>query len=170
MELRDVGLAAGMMTVRSGIAGRARRLPLHRDAQRLVARYLDKVRCPNGVPLLLIRIEMNKAGHPWQAGISQRVAQLVVRQLGIQAAAQLAAEGQQESSLERAEQLRRLAQRLEVVTPHQLRHSLAQRMLKSGAQLGEVQRVLGHSRLSTTGVYLTPNEDDLRSAIDKAGV
>jgi site-specific recombinase XerD len=43
-------------------------------------------------------------------------------------------------------------------------------MLKRGAQLSEVQRILGHSRLSTTGIYLTPGEDDLREAIQRAGL
>ena len=56
------------------------------------------------------------------------------------------------------------------VSPHTLRHSLARRMLKHGAHLSEVQRVLGHSRLSTTGIYLTPSEDDLREAIGRTGV
>lgn len=59
---------------------------------------------------------------------------------------------------------------LETVTPHILRHSLARRLLSSGAQLSEVQRVLGHSRLSTTGIYLTPSEEDVRTAIGRAGV
>ena len=63
-----------------------------------------------------------------------------------------------------------LARRLETVTPHMLRHSLARRMLERGAQLPEVQRVLGHSRLSTTGIYLTPSEEDVRLAIGRAGV
>ena len=56
------------------------------------------------------------------------------------------------------------------VHPHMLRHSLARRMLERGAQLPEVQRVLGHSRLSTTGIYLTPSEEDVRLAIGRAGV
>ena len=43
-------------------------------------------------------------------------------------------------------------------------------MLERGAQLPEVQRVLGHSRLSTTGIYLTPCEEDLRSALGRAGL
>jgi integrase len=63
-----------------------------------------------------------------------------------------------------------LARRLENVTPHMLRHSLARRMLERGAQLPEVQRVLGHSRISTTGIYLTPSEEDVRLAIGRAGV
>ena len=45
-----------------------------------------------------------------------------------------------------------LARRLENVTPPMLGHSLARRMLSRGAQLPEVQRVLGHSRISTTGI------------------
>ena len=75
-----------------------------------------------------------------------------------------------ERNLERAESLRILAELLETVSPHMLRHSLAKRMLKNGAQLPEVQRVLGHTRLSTTGMYLTPSEDDFRMAIGRAGI
>jgi site-specific recombinase XerD len=70
----------------------------------------------------------------------------------------------------RADRLRTLAHVLASVSPHRLRHSLARRLLKKGAQLTEVQRILGHSRLSTTGMYLTPDEDDLRDAIGRAGV
>ena len=56
------------------------------------------------------------------------------------------------------------------MTPHQLRHGLARRLLTTGATLPEVQRVLGHSRLETTARYLTPSEDDLRAAIGRAGL
>ncbi len=63
-----------------------------------------------------------------------------------------------------------MAGQLDAVSPHLLRHSLARRLLKNGAQLPEVQRMLGHSRLSTTGIYLTPSEDDLRAAVERAGL
>ena len=86
------------------------------------------------------------------------------------AAQQLRAEAKLERDITRSEYLEDLARRLESVTPHMLRHSLARRMLSRGAQLPEVQRVLGHSRISTTGIYLTPSEEDVRLAIGRAGV
>ena len=43
-------------------------------------------------------------------------------------------------------------------------------MFTHGTQLPEVQRVLGHTRLSTTGMYLTPSEDDVRMAIGHVGI
>jgi integrase len=52
MQLRDLDLEGGMLTVRSGKAGKARRVPLHLDAARLLRRYLELVRCPEGLPAL----------------------------------------------------------------------------------------------------------------------
>ncbi|GHO50412.1 hypothetical protein KSX_85750 [Ktedonospora formicarum] len=43
-------------------------------------------------------------------------------------------------------------------------------MLKTEAQLPEVQRMLGPSQLSTTGLYLTPSEEDGRAAVKRAGL
>jgi site-specific recombinase XerD len=42
-------------------------------------------------------------------------------------------------------------------------------MIERGADLGAVQRVLGHSNIATTGRYLASSEDDLREAIGRAG-
>jgi site-specific recombinase XerD len=94
----------------------------------------------------------------------------VVQHLGQSAAQQLRTEAGREQDITRSEYLEDLARRLETVTPHMLRHSVARRMLERGAQLPEVQRVLGHSRLSTTGIYLTPSEEDVRSALQRAGL
>jgi site-specific recombinase XerD len=179
IQLRDLDLGNGTVTIRSGKAGKARRIPLHPDAQRLLRRYLDVVRCPTGEPSigseqerekLLVGIDVTRKGQPVVPGISQRVAQRTIHQLGKLAAQQLRAEAKLERNITRSEELQDLARQLERATPHVLRHSLARRMLSRGAQLPEVQRVLGHSRLSTTGVYLTPSEEDLRSALGRAGL
>jgi site-specific recombinase XerD len=179
LQLRDLDLGTGMVIVRSGKAGKARRVPLHLDAQRLLRRYLDLVRCPTGMPAvgsdqerecLLLGIDMTRQGHPAIPGITQRVAQRAVQRLGKQAAQQLREEARRECVIKRKMDLEDLARQLETITPHMLRHSLARRMLERGAQLPEVQRVLGHSRLSTTGIYLTPSEEDVRLAIGRAGV
>jgi site-specific recombinase XerD len=74
------------------------------------------------------------------------------------------------ASLDRAGELLELARKLRQATPLTLHHILARRLLERGADLAEVQRVLGHSRISTTGICLTPSEDDVRDAIERAGV
>ena len=171
LQLRDLDLAGGTLTVRRGKGGKPRRVPLHLDAQHLLQRYMTAVRCPDGSPPLgdeaeraplLSGRQITIPGQPVQPGITTRLIRQRVQALGRQAAVRLREGAERTSNLRRAEELRALARQLDAATPHMLRHSLARRLLRSGAHLPEVQRVLGHSRLSTTGMYLTPNEEDLR--------
>ncbi len=49
MQIRDLGLGSGTVTIRSGKAGKARRVPLHLDAQRLLQpETLLHTRAPTG--------------------------------------------------------------------------------------------------------------------------
>lgn len=45
-------------------------------------------------------------------------------------------------------------------TFHSLRHGFATRMLQSGIPINQVQILMGHSDISTTGVYLRANPED----------
>ena len=44
----------------------------------------------------------------------------------------------------------------------------ARRLLASGAGLAVVQRTLGHNIIATTGMYVTPNDEELRDAMERA--
>ena len=49
------------------------------------------------------------------------------------------------------------------ISPHVLRHTFATHMLNGGSDIKSIQQLLGHSSLSTTGVYTHITNDVLRS-------
>jgi site-specific recombinase XerD len=52
---------------------------------------------------------------------------------------------------------------------HDLRHVHASILVNSGRSLYEVQKLLGHSQLSTTQRYAHLTQDTLREAAEKVG-
>ena len=54
------------------------------------------------------------------------------------------------------------------VTPHTFRHSYATEMLNNGADIRNVQELLGHSSLSTTGIYTHVTNEVVRREYLKA--
>lgn len=53
------------------------------------------------------------------------------------------------------------------VTSHILRHSFASYLVKKDTHVAVIQRLLGHSSVKTTSVYLHVQQDDLKAAVEQ---
>jgi integrase/recombinase XerC len=66
----------------------------------------------------------------------------------------------------RFKSLGRLAELPRPLKPHTLRHTFATRLLERGANIREVQELLGHASVATTEVYTHVSSERLRQAVD----
>jgi integrase/recombinase XerC len=145
LDVRDVDLHRGDVRV-LGKGGKERVVPLPAAARAALAAWLDHRRAPGflGTPLFTALRRGESGGRPGLRRLGERDIRRV-----------LAARA-------------RLAGLTGRVHPHRLRHSYATHLLDMGADLREIQELLGHASLSTTQRYTAVSAERLLAVYDRA--
>jgi site-specific recombinase XerD len=119
IQVRDLDLPAGMLVIRRGKGGKARRIPLHPDAQRLLFRYLHEIRCPDKMPAigsleekepLLIGKRTTRNEQPWLPGVQAQSIRKRLKQLGKLAALALSKVAEETADMAMVSELHQAAQ------------------------------------------------------------
>jgi integrase/recombinase XerC len=142
LDVRDLELRAREIRV-MGKGGKERVVPIPSAAREALAEWLE-VRRHAGVlgEPLFISLRARREQKPRR--LAAREARRILRERGIGA------------DLDQH------------VHPHRLRHSYATHLLDMGADLREIQELLGHASLSTTQKYTAVSIEHLREAYDRA--
>ncbi len=150
LDVRDVDLHRGDVRV-LGKGGKERVVPLPGAAREALAAWLDARRGPGllGEPLFTA---LRRGGRAQASAAARRAA----RRLGPRDIRRVLA-----SRARRAGVSGR-------VHPHRLRHSYATHLLDMGADLREIQELLGHASLSTTQRYTAVSAERLLTVYDRA--
>lgn len=134
LELADIRWDVGEILVRG--KGRIHeRLPLTKDVGEALARYLRDARGPSTSRRVFLRSIAPRVGLAGPTAVCV-VAREALRQAGLRPPGRVGA--------------------------HVFRHSLATRMIRSGASLGEIAQVLRHRSLGTTQLYAKVEFEALR--------
>jgi integrase/recombinase XerD len=151
LELYDVDLWAKRLTVRQGKGSRDRVVPLTANSVYWLSRYLNAAR-----PEL--------ATGQWKAGPRNRTRPMMLPS----SALWLARTGHELSYVMIEQRIKAYARAAQVkANVHTFRHCCATHLLRHGASIRHIQRLLGHSSLHSTQIYLHLDTQDLRRAVAK---
>jgi integrase/recombinase XerD len=135
LEVRDVDFQEGFVHVRNGKGGKARTVPVGKEALAWLTRYLEDGRRKLLSCSCTEVIFLNQYGEQ----LSRQSAAAAFR--GYVAAAGLSS----------------------WLSPHSLRHGCAQHMLEGGARLPYLQEMLGHACMESTRIYLAVRSEELKN-------
>ena len=141
LNVRDVDLHRGDVRV-SGKGGKERVVPLPSAARDALGAYLERRRAPGLLAQPLFTALRPRRDGPRRLGVRD-----IRRILGARA---------------------RRAGLADRVHPHRMRHSYATHLLDMGADLREIQELLGHASLSTTEKYTAVSTERLMEVYDQA--
>jgi integrase/recombinase XerD len=126
LTIFDCDLQGGMLRVNKGKFAKDRVIPLGRHAVRFLKEYITHVRPHHTRENKTIRnLFVNQSGR----ALSKTVIEIIVRRCA------------REAGIKKK------------VTPHIFRHTFATQLVKNGADITAVQKMLGHSDLSVTHIY-----------------
>jgi integrase/recombinase XerD len=146
LDLYDVALEERRLLVRGGKGGRDRVVPLTEAAVYWVARYLGEAR-----PALLFAPRRRKARQGLQTSGALWVTKAGGR-LGRERITQLIARSAATAGVR--------------ASAHTFRHACATHLLRGGASVADVARLLGHTNLDTTERYTDVTIEDLERVLD----
>ncbi|MFQ5923719.1 MAG: tyrosine-type recombinase/integrase [Anaerolineales bacterium] len=139
LDLADVNLSDGRLLIRDGKGRKDRVVPLTGQAAKALACYLKEVRPELGRDPLEPAVFLSLRG----ARMSGKRVNVLVKNHA------------------------RAADILLNVTPHTMRHTCATHLLKGGADVRQVQELLGHRQLRTTALYTRVEVSDLRKVLER---
>lgn len=139
-ELRAVKLAdfdphAGLVFVIAGKGNKDRVVPVGPVATEIISDYIAQARPKLTTQPNVPNLFLTKNGHPLDALAVINIVKRASKNAGI----------------------------TKPIRPHRLRHACATHMLKGGADIRHIQKLLGHSTLQTTQIYTRVEIGDLKA-------
>jgi integrase/recombinase XerD len=165
LDLYDIDTSTGVLIVRQGKGGRDRVVPLTENASRWLSRYITDARAELTAGITRARGKTNRQS-------SIRLPAGKSGQLQSRAptpALWLTKKGRRLSKQMIGQRITEYAKQVDLkATPHTFRHSCATHLLRGGASIRHVQRLLGHRGLETTEIYTHVEIEDLKRVVQHA--
>jgi integrase/recombinase XerD len=134
----DLDTRNGFLRVNRGKCAKDRVVPLGRSASEWVQRYVSQVRAKWSTPSST-HSALWLSSRPPHGPLKSQAIEVMVRQYGRQVGLS------------------------KTVTPHVWRHTCASQLVAHGANVAYVQRLLGHSSLRTTQIYVRTSIPEVKS-------